>query len=1060
MAGLVVVCLAAPHGARAQVADSTRADSIRADSIRTTLSDSARTSTPDTVRADTVRTPELGRGVEALPVGRQPGAARPRPAPQGDGGDQLKAPVKVEARDSLVLVFSHDASGGETGGDRATAYGEAKATYQDAALEAHAIEVRLDAAELHARSEAPGRAEGRPRFTQAEEEGFTGERLAYNLRTERGRVVAAQRAVTPEGFVRGRVVKVLEDSTIFVRDGIYTTCDCPPDETPSYSLRADQMKLKGSWVYTGPMQLFIFNVPTPFWLPFGFLPSTQGRRSGPLPPQYGEDQRGFFLSNWGWYFAMNDYTDLQLTAGVWSGGSYELGSFFRYNRRYRYRGSLRLNYRRNQQGERPDPNFSVTREAGLAWQHSQTVNPTLSVSGNVNLVTNSRLLRANQNANYDDIVRQTISSDVSVRKRWDSGQSLSLSASHRQTFPTPQDPETVRLTLPTLNFSQGNVTPFARNDGSRSRDDERWYERISFSYSARVNNRFDYRPLTDRAIAQRLELTDDSLSVEDSTALAHAIAEVRDVSWFEAFASQRAYRRATGEDERFDFQATHNLPFSTNFDVRRFNLTLAPRVETSSDWFIRTTRLVLDRDTTVVLDAATGEPLQTDAGTDSIRVREQRVRQSVPGFFAQNRVSTSLSATTEFFGTFPVGVGPFQGLRHRVRPNLSFRYQPNFNTGFFGETRLLRDENGEVVTNEDGAPVRYNIVSGNETRGSTEQRSMSFGLDNTFETKRVRIDSTGARQEQRISLLNLNANSSYNFVAEEFKLSDVSVSARTNALPQVQFNASMTLSPYAVERVDEDALQNVVGRYRLSDNPRQRLRLTRRERAQVEASEAGRRVEVDRYLFRESPLRPLRMTRFSFTASTSFQGRAKQGRQRRRARDDAGITDNDPDADAGGNPEDVPPGISTVDLGDRIFEDGYGTTPIGYADFGIPWTLSFNFRYSVSRALGPIQNRRTQVNTTFNANVTPNWRVQGNSGYDFVQKTLVVTQMSVARDLGCWQMSFQWIPFGRAQSYGFQLRLKSGPFADLLRLNVPQDPRGGFFDRVQGAATDVANVQQ
>src|SRR5690625_5432892 len=104
------------------------------------------------------------------------------------------------------------------------------------------------------------------------------------MRTERGRIEAAQTAIQ-EGFVRAGAVTVAEDSTRYISRGVYTTCDCVED--PADSLRSDRMKIEdGEWNYTGPLQLYLLNIPTPLWLPFGVLRATQGRRSGPVGPPH------------------------------------------------------------------------------------------------------------------------------------------------------------------------------------------------------------------------------------------------------------------------------------------------------------------------------------------------------------------------------------------------------------------------------------------------------------------------------------------------------------------------------------------------------------------------------------------------------------------------------------------------------------------------------------------------------------------------------------------------------------------------------------------------------
>jgi len=90
-------------------------------------------------------------------------------------------------------------------------------------------------------------------------------------------------------------------------------------------------------------------------------------------------------------------------------------------------------------------------------------------------------------------------------------------------------------------------------------------------------------------------------------------------------------------------------------------------------------------------------------------------------------------------------------------------------------------------------------------------------------------------------------------------------------------------------------------------------------------------------------------------------------------------------------------------------------------------------------------NQVATLNAAFDFNLTPNWKVQGRSGFDLLRRDIVTTSLNVYRDFECWQMRFIWIPIGRFQSYSFDLHVKSGKLRDLLRLRQPRsDVRGRF----------------
>lgn len=840
----------------------------------------------------------------------------------------LRQAVQFTARDSIVITLSDEI------GDRASLFGEANVRYGDAALQAYEIDLVFDIDELRARGfETETGILGRPRFEQASEV-FEGRRLAYNLRTERGRVVEAQTAIE-DGFVRAGVVKVTEDTTLYVQRGVYSTCECIED--PSYSLRSNRMKIVDQeWIYTGPIQLFIFNIPTPLWLPFGFLPATEGRRSGPLPPRYGEDDRGFYLRDFGWYFAMNDYTDAQLQFGVWSRGSWAINPMFRYARRDAFSGQFMVDYSRNRSGEPRDPDYQVFDSATLRWSHQQTINPTSSFGGNVNLSTTNYLRAISER--YDDRVRQTVSSNVRYSKRWPRhGRSLNLSGTHQQNLALG----TANLSLPSLTFSQSSRTPFRR---AGAIGNEGILDRITISYSGRLDNRFDYRPLPDSIREER---------------------GVGDVEWYDALVSPSRYRLATGQETPFRVTANHSIPISTNFTINRipllapnFRLNMTQNFNYTEDWVTETERR------------------RVDDGTG------QLVTERETGFLAVRRFNLGVSANTTFYGLFPLRVGNFDGVRHTVRPTASFSYSPDFTSDFWGYTRTYLDPQGREV--------RYPIAPIGV--GGTQQ-TLSFSVSNVFETRIIRFNEEGDRSTSTFKLLDLNVSSSYNFAADSLRLSNISANARTRILDQIDISASAVMSPYAL-------------------NP-----------------QTG--AITSRYVFDERPFLPFRWTQARIDLRTSFRSQA-QGASRPFESPRARMTGpmDDPFTGIPGSPTPTPGGLP---LGG-----------VGYADFAIPWSLNLDVNISATRS-GFNLNRRAVVNGTFDFNLTPNWKVQGRTGYDVIAGEPVLTNLVVMRDFECWQLGANWTPFGPYQAWGFDLHVKSGHLRDILRLRQPRRDVGGRF---------------
>lgn len=890
---------------------------------------------------DTTARPDL--------TGPEPGGPALDAQLPASGPNDLQRPVHFSSSDSLAIVFS------DTTGDIGTLFGNASVTYGDARLAAHRVDLLFDLNELRA-SGLPSDTGlvGRPQFNQSGES-FAGNELAFNLRTERGRVIGARTNIE-DGFIKAGVVKMTEDSTIYIAHGAYTTCECEDD--PSYTLRSRRMKIVDQeWIYTGPIQLYLFNIPTPLWLPFGFLPAQEGRRSGPLPPRYGEDERGFYLRGWGWYQALSDYTDFQIEFGLWTLGSWQAAPRFRYARRYAYFGELALDYGRSRSGERDDPDFQKFSTTSIRWSHRQEINPTSSFNANVNLSSRNYLRTVSEL--YDDRVRQTIQSSVRYSKSWrESGRNLSVDLNHRQQLATGD----VSATLPSLRFSQSQRKPFQR--GTRvTGSNERWYERLTYNYSGSLDNRYSFAPLAPSQLVGR----------PDS-------AEVADITWLNAMFSPDRYRQATGNDAPFEFSVSHRVSSSANFTINRIpiinralRLNVSPTLNYTEDWFPRTERRVFDEESSTV------------------------ERNSVSDWLALRQFSTGISSNTTFYGIFPIRIGPFEGLRHTVRPSLGFSYRPDFFDPFWGYTETYI---------QNGREVRYPIVTGVQ---SGQQKALNFSVGNVFETKRVRADTTGdtSRTQQVLQLLNLDFNSSYNFAADSFKMAPIRLTARSRLFDQVDIRASSTLSPYALNE--------------------------------------GRSREINRFLFQRSPFSLARLTQLNVSLNTRFQSR-QRGSDRPIGTSRSSVLGNTLDPTLG---ESFDPTLSPMDA--AAYPSSFDPT-MNYADFAIPWSLTVSLTYNYSRNFQTIQGIRQLedtfnaiLNTSFDFNLTPNWKVQGRSGYDFKQDELVFTSVSIFRDFECWEMGISWVPFGPYQSYSFDLHVKSGHLRDILRLRQPRSDVGGRF---------------
>ncbi len=106
------------------------------------------------------------------------------------------------------------------------------------------------------------------------------------------------------------------------------------------------------------------------------------------------------------------------------------------------------------------------------------------------------------------------------------------------------------------------------------------------------------------------------------------------------------------------------------------------------------------------------------------------------------------------------------------------------------------------------------------------------------------------------------------------------------------------------------------------------------------------------------------------------------------------------------------------------------SNPNAYVDFNIPWSLNIGFTLNWSKPLKETTVTQT-IHFSGDVNVTPKWKVGFDSNYDFQDGKFAYTSLNVYRDLHCWELQFNWIPFGERQSYNVTLNVKSAVLKDL-----------------------------
>ncbi len=501
-------------------------------------------------------------------------------------------------------------------------YGNAYVKYLDKELYADYIILQMGKNIAEAKISPVKKSITRPKFKDGDKV-FEYNRLKYNFETEKGIVIDA---VTQEGefYIHGARTKyVNEENTkskiIYNANSLITTCQ--DHEHPHFGIRAKKMKIISEKLAVfGPSNLELGGVPTPIIIPFGFYPLTQANTSGFIFPrnyEFNSRSLGFGLLGFGWYFPINDYVHTQVTADLYTRGTWGLYSNTTYKKKYKYQGSIRLSFNdRRTDGVKTtiDVNGEPVSQATVISQKGYSIrvdhkqdskaHPFVNVGGTINVVGNN-----NQQRNYNDagsVLTNTYSSNFYYRHSMPGTPfSFNMGLNHNQNTRT----RTVNITFPDVQLNMNTIYPFERKN--RGSNKEMWYEKISFDYDVKLKS---FVQATDTTLFTR-EMYDDI-----KTGMTHRV--------------------TTG--------------FSTRV-LKHFNL--VPRAQYDETWVLNS----------IEKSIALSEFSQEDTLVTNV----------VNGFDSYRTYSAGLSLNTQIFGTMEFNKGWLRGIRHTMKPEIGYNYAPD-----------------------------------------------------------------------------------------------------------------------------------------------------------------------------------------------------------------------------------------------------------------------------------------------------------------------------------------------------------------------------------------------
>ena len=808
-------------------------------------------------------------------------------------------------------------------------YGGSKIDYGEINLEAYEILVDWNDKTLDANFilDSIGKKIGKPIFSEGDQS-YETDKITYNFDSRKAKIKGIVTQLD-DAYMQGEDVKKNEEDELFISHAMYTTCNL---EEPHFHISSSKIKvIPGKKVVSGPFHLKFGNVPTPLGFIFGMFPQPKKKVSGLIMPNYGEEKRrGFYLRDGGYYFAVNDHLDLRLTGDIYSKGSYGMTLGTNYKKRYSYSGNLRFNYNKSKLGDFENP--TTSNDFSFSWSHSpDTRGKSSRFSSSVNFQTNS--YNQNKNlvySNFNESINAQFNSNISYSKTF-KGSPFNLSANlrHSQNVQTKK----VNLTLPDISYNMSRIYPF-KNIGKLGKTA---LGKISISH--RFNG--------------KIELTNGSVG--------NSLGGLNIINSGNNFSEQIDFNmdNISSIIDRSKIGGKHTIPISTSFNLLKY-FTVSPSVNYNEIWYFK--KLSYNYN-----ELENGIEIDT---TNS--------------FQRAWSYSSAFALSTRIYGTVFFKKGKIKAIRHVISPEISMSFSPDFTKpkyGYYENVQINNEGDTKLLSKYE------NFLFGSPRIGSSA--SMYFYIGNNLEMKVLdKKDTINGTRKIKI-FDNLAFSSSYNFLADSFRLAPIRFSTRTSFFKRlINLSISGNIDPYTfrLDSISESAtgIKNVYQR-----------------RVDELAYKNNQGIGSLAYI----------------NMALGFRFSAKDFR-----------SDDDEKESSYGTREEI---------------DYINSNIAEYIDFNVPWSI--NASYNLNRRKIGFRDPTITQTLTFSGDVSisEKTKISFRSGYDFKFKMLTQTSINATRDLHCWRINFSWVPFGRFQSYNLSINAVSALLQDLKL-----EKRSRFFDNL------------
>jgi len=806
---------------------------------------------------------------------------------------ELESPLFYDAEDSIDLDMLNQ---------KAYLYNKAHIKYGSFELKACFIEFNFKTQLVKAKlcKDSLGNKIGVPELSDGEMK-TKADSLGFNFETKRG-ITYQVKMQEGEGYIHGSKVKRQANGDIHIDTALYTTCNL---DHPHYYFKLRKAIIKPEdKIISGPVNLFIADIPTPLGLPFAYFPNQSNGTNGIIIPTYGNSPAlGFYLTGGGYFYKFQKKKDggysplaeklaITLTGDIYSKGSWGTTGIIDYNNKYKFSGSLNTSFQQILTGEKGFETFEKKNQFFVRWNHRQDpkARPKSTFNGEVNIGSQNQPKNDYGNITAQNALQNTFNSNIAWSRRFEGKikSNLNVNLSHNQSELT----NTVNFKLPEVGYNMNRFFIGKLLTKTHTGKDY-WYEQIGTTYSVNLQNR-----------------TATNLDADGNFSTADLI-------------------------DNMQYGARHNIKAATALRLFNKKVSLTPTYNfTLYNYFEQTRR-------------------RYDAISDSV------ITDTTQLFNTPYSQSFSAGLTTKLYGFYKFA-SFLQGkkksvIRHSITPNVNFSYRPNNSYQY------------DYQTNSDGATNSSNLyqtgIYGVPVSG--ESGRLGFNLINALELKQkdLKNDSTENAFKKTSILDNLTFSSGYDLLKDSFNLDVLRITGRTKLFKNLNTRFNATLDPYSY-----------------TNGARQKI---------FQTSVNGDLGTI---------------TNADFALSLSF-------------------------ASSKGKKDSY-----KSDAGSKQELNAINQNPDAFIDFNVPWNVNLDYKINYNKILGEgidTFNINQTIGIRGDIRITEKWMINYLTNYDITQKQFSYSSIDIRRDLHCWELAFNWVPFGNLQSYSIQINVKSAMLQDL-----------------------------